>query len=215
MATTATERVSGEDALGAALQVARTQREHLEADLDQRRQTRARAEAAAEAARQRLDIETDRLERAAADLNRVEGELRSLGDAAALSSTLDTARSSHASADAAATESQSALATANAEVDAARKEEARLTPPLQAAEQRVREIEAELAALERLLRTGASEAHTPVADAIDSKGLDRALAAAMDADLEASENASAASHWTMRASAAISPGRLVPSSSTA
>ncbi len=192
-----------EDALGATLQVTRTRREHLEAELDQRRQAHARAEAAAEAARQRIDIEQDRLDRATADLNRIETEQRALGDAASFAAALETARTAHQTADTAATEAQAALARANADVDAARNEEARLTPPLQAAEQRVREIEAELAALERLLRTGASEAHTPVADAIDPKGLDRALAAALDADLDASEDAAASSRWTLRATTAL------------
>ncbi len=192
-----------EDALASALQVARTRREHLESDLDQRRQARARAEAAADAARQRVDLEAERLDRTEKELSRIAVDLGALDDLEALATRLTSARERHASADTAATEAQSALATANARAEAARKEETRLTPPLQAAEQRVREIEAELAALERLLRTDSGERHTPVAEAIDPRGLDRALAAALDADLDASENAAATAYWTMRATSAL------------
>jgi chromosome segregation protein len=169
-----------------------------EAAANDRRAALAHAEALAGAAAQALKREQDRLDRLVADLKRAETELAALGSVAALEAALAAARTDHADADRRANDAQAAMTAANKAVDAARSEETRLTPPLHAAERRVRELESELKGLERLLRQADGPRHPPVMDDIDAAGLERALAAALDSDLDASANPDAPTHWSAR-----------------
>ena len=192
--------------LSAAVDAAQRRLQQLEAEADARRTAIAQAEAQAAAATAALKREQDRVSRLDADLARARTDLAALGDAATLEAALATAKQRHTEAEARAQAAQSAAAATAKAVDEARANEARLTPPLHAAERRVVELEAELKGLERLLRqTIADPAHPPVLDDIRAPGLERALAAALDVDLDAPTNLDAPAHWSGRHGRAAAP----------
>ena len=107
---------------------------------------------------QHVDLSSPKMSEA--ELSRAKADLASLGDAAQLEAALRQARAMHAEAEGKSQAAQAALATIAKAVEDARAAEARLTPPLLAAERRVGELESELKGLDRLLRKaeGASEA---------------------------------------------------------
>jgi chromosome segregation protein len=186
-----------EQRLSAAVEDAMSALQTFEAEADARRTAIAQAEARATAATEALAREQQRLARFDADLDKVRTELSTLGDPASLDAPLKAARQRHTEAEQRAQAAQTALAAANEAVDDARAEEARLTPPLHAAERRVVQLEAELKGLERLLRKDETVVH-PVLEDIRAPGLERALAAALDADLDAPEDSAAPAHWSGR-----------------
>ncbi|MEZ5937314.1 MAG: AAA family ATPase [Hyphomonadaceae bacterium] len=175
-----------------------------ETEADTLRTKLARAEANAAAARHAVASETRRIERLDAEIARATSDLRALGDLDALTERLAIARAESEETGRRAHAAQEALAAATRNVEAARKEEERLTPPLHTAERRVRELEAELAGLDRLIRESADTAPA-VIDRMDTHGLERALAAALGADLEASEDSSASAYWSGRSAEAAAP----------
>src|SRR5690606_13763214 len=134
--------------------------------------------------------------RLSAELGRAQQELAAIGDAATLDAALKQARAHHADAEAKAQAAQSALAAAMRAVDDARALEARLTPPLLAAERKVGELESELKGLDRLLRQVAVSAAPPVMDGVHAPGLERAIAAALDDDLDAPADTASPVHWS-------------------
>lgn len=195
--------------LVAAVQAARDALQACEIESDQRRAALARAEAEAAAAQAGVRREEERHSRLDADLARVRRELAALGDPARLEQALKDARDRHAAAERKAQEAQSTLAAALRAVEDARTLEARLTPPLLAAERKVGELESELKGLDRLLRQVAPAAAPPVMEGIRAPGLERALAAALDDDLDAPTDAASPVHWSGRhgdASASLPAG---------
>src|SRR5690606_14095191 len=155
--------------------------------------------AAADAAMKR---ELERLLRFEGELARAQSDLSSLGDAAMLDAALKNARARHAEAEGKAQAAQSAIAAVNTTLEDARAAEARLTPPLLAAERRVVELEAELKGLDRLLRETTGSAHPPVLEGIRAPELERALAAALGDDLDAPADQEAPVHWSGRSGSA-------------
>jgi chromosome segregation protein len=190
--------------LSAAVETLAASLQKLEAEADQRRTALAQAEAQASAADTTLKREEDRLSRFGAELLRAKTDLASLGDAAELEAALKEARARHVEAEVKSQAAQAALAAIGRAVDDARAAEARLTPPLLAAERRVGELESELKGLDRLLRK-ADGAAPPVLDGIRAPGLERALSAALSDDLEAPTDTSAPAHWSGRSGDVSSP----------
>ncbi len=195
--------------LAAAVDAAMAGLQTFEQEADQRRTALARAEAEAAAAQAAVRREEERHTRLASDLQKTQTELGAIGDPAKLETALQDARTRHKDAEAKAQAAQSALTTALRAVDEARALEARLTPPLLAAERKVGELEAELKGLDRLLRQIAPTAAPPVMDGVHAPGLERALAAALDDDLDASTDTQSPVHWSARhgdASASLPAG---------
>jgi chromosome segregation protein len=187
-----------EQAVHAALEQANADLAHAEGEFDSARAELARAEAAAAAAASELKREQDRLDRLIGELRKAEADLTALGDPAKLSAALEAARAAHGEAEARARAAAEAASKATQAADHARAEEQRLLPPVHDAERRVRELEAERQGLERLLGKAGGSAHPPVMDQIRAAGLERALAAALDADLDAPADESAPAHWSTR-----------------
>lgn len=170
----------------------------LEQEAEQRRAALARAEADAAAAREGARREEQRRARLENELGRAQAELDALAKPGSLEAALKTARERHAEAEQASEDASLRLGLAARSVDDARASEARLTPPLLAAERRLSELEAEFAGLERLLRTTEPLPYPPVIDAVRAPGLERALAAALNDDLEAPTHMAAPAHWSGR-----------------
>lgn len=185
-----------ETELAAAVDAAMSELQTFEQEADQRRTALARAEAEAAAAQAAVKREGDRHTRIASDLAKAENELISLGDAKQLEAALKEARARHANAEKQAQDAQSQLTAALRAVDDARALEARLTPPLLAAERKVGELEAELKGLDRLLRSSTTTAFPPVMEGVRAPGFERALAAALDDDLDAPTNTQSPVHWS-------------------
>ena len=181
--------------LSTAVDAAMSDLQTFEAEADQRRTALARAEAEAAAAQAAVKREEDRRARITSDLLKAQSEHAALGDSAKLEAALKDARARHADAEKKAQAVQSALTAASRAVDDARALEARLTPPLLAAERKAGELEAELKGLDRLLRASTTT-YTPVMENIRAPGLERALAAALDDDLEAPIDTQSPVHWS-------------------
>jgi chromosome segregation protein len=187
-----------EAALQATLDAAGAELAQAESAFDAARVDLARAEAAAAAAASELAREQDRLDRLIAELAKVERELGALGDPAKLAGAVESARTALAAAERKSAEAAEAAATATRIADSARAEEQRLQKPLHEAEARVRELDAELRGLDRLLKPAEGSTSPPVMDQVRAAGLERALAAALDADLDAPVDESAPMHWSSR-----------------
>ncbi len=192
----ATAQARREAELAAAVDAAMAQLQMFEQEADQRRVALARAEAEASAAQAAVKREEERHARLVRDLEKAQAELASLGDPAKLDAALKEARQRHKGAEAKAQAAQSALAAAMRAVDETRALEARLTPPLLAAERRVGELESELKGLDRLLRQVSAGAAPPVMDGVKAPGLERAMAAALDDDLDAPADTASPIHWS-------------------
>ncbi len=182
--------------LAAAVKAAMAQLQAIEQETDQRRVALARAEAEASAAQAAVKREEERHARLVTELAKAQQELASIGDPAKLEIALKDARQRHTDAEAKAQAAQSALAAAMRAVDEARALEARLTPPLLAAERKVGELESELKGLDRLLRQVAATTAPPVMDGVRAPGLERAIAAALDDDLDAPADTASPVHWS-------------------
>lgn len=185
-----------EEELAVAVHAAIGQLQTFEQEADQRRVALARAEAEASVAQAAVKREEERHTRLVRDLEKAQAELASLGDPAKLDVALKEARQRHADAETMAQAAQSALAAAMRAVDEARALEARLTPPLLAAERKVGELESELKGLDRLLRQVSATAAPPVMDGVKAPGLERAMAAALDDDLDAPADTASPVHWS-------------------
>ena len=184
--------------LNVAVEAAIGQLQAVEREADAQRTRLATAEAEAAAAQSAVKRETERHARLVDELGKAERERAAIGDPARLETVLTEARSRHADLEAKAQAAQSSLNTALRAVDEARAAEARLTPPLLAAERKVGELEAELKGLDRLLRQLAAGAAPPVMEGVRAPGLERALAAALDDDLDAPADTGAPVHWSGR-----------------
>src|SRR5690606_14132064 len=174
----------------------------VEAEADARRTALAQAEAQAAAADAAMKREHERLLRFESELARAPSDLSSLGQPAMLDAARNNARAPHAEAEGKAQAAQSVIAAVNKTLEDARAAEARLTPPLLAAERRMVELEAELKGLDRLLRETTGSAHPPVLEGIRAPGLERALAAALGDDLDAPADQEAPVHWSGRSGSA-------------
>jgi chromosome segregation protein len=105
-------------------------------------------------------------------------------------------RAAVAAAEAAFLEVEAALAAAEAAAAAAREREAAARGPAQAADTALARLEAEAKALARVLAASTPGGHAPVLDAVAADpGYERALAAALGDDLEASLDLRAPSRW--------------------
>jgi chromosome segregation protein len=184
--------------LAAALTAARDDLAAADRDLTGKRDALSRADALAAAGRQQLEREKSRLARLDAEIERTRAAIAGLGDEARLQDARQAALAKREAAQKRAEDLQAQLAAINKAVDEARSTEARATPAVHAAERRVGQLEAEIAGLDRLLRRSTDTFGPPVLDSIEARGLERAIAAALDTDLEAPISPEAPAHWSDR-----------------
>lgn len=207
------------DAVSAALLAAMSRTEAAAAALNEaelavnaRRSEAAAARAVATAARQSAAREQARATKLAQDILRLEAELQSLGSSHLLSEALRKAETASRTAEARLEQLQRDSDEGAASARSAKAAEDELTPRLDAAGNRLRALEAELTGLDRLLRETDSRHGRPVMDDIETRGLERALAAALDADLEAPVDPKASVFWSERE---IADGQALPEGAVA
>ncbi|MBU6318845.1 MAG: chromosome segregation protein SMC [Alphaproteobacteria bacterium] len=207
------------DAVSAALLAAMSRTEAAAAALNEaelavnaRRSEAAAARAVATAARQSAAREQARATKLAQDILRLEAELQSLGSSHLLSEALRKAETASRTAEARLEQLQRDSDECAASARSAKAAEDELTPRLDAAGNRLRALEAELTGLDRLLRETDSRHGRPVMDDIETRGLERALAAALDADLEAPVDPKASVFWSERE---IADGQALPEGAVA
>ncbi|MBI1340101.1 chromosome segregation protein SMC [bacterium] len=180
------------------LKVARSRLETAESAWDSHRADMARAEiAAAAAALDQADAES-RLRRLATEALRAEEERAALGTQAA-DAAWKAARAASEKATRSEEEAEGALRSAATAHEQARIKDQEAAAEVEPVDRRIRELETEIAGLDRLLRRIESGDHPSVMARVKAPGLERALAAALDSDLDAPEAETAPIHWSRRA----------------
>lgn len=150
---------------------------------------RQAAEASAEAQRRRkASLE--------ADANRLKQQLADMPDTAALQATLAEAEKAEEAAEMALHDAERAVDAAEATLAEAREAEAEAQGPKDEADQVVRTLESEIAALERLLKQASGPKAPPVIDRVRTRdGYEKAVAAALGDDLQASTQRDSSLYW--------------------
>ncbi len=193
------------DMMSAALLAARSRTEaaaaaliEAERAMNARRSEAAAARAVALAARQSAAREQARAAKLLQDIVNLETELHSLGSSQPLVEALRRAETASGTANARFEQLQKESDELAASAQSAKTAEEELTPRLDSAGNRLRALEAELTGLDRLLRETDTRHIRPVMEDIETQGLERALAAALDADLEAPVDPRASMFWSER-----------------
>lgn len=190
------ESEAQEQAARAALEVARNTLSDAETGADTAQAALAEARARQEAAEAGAAAARQRVEKLKADEARLAAELANLPDIAALRVALETARQAEADAEIALADCERAVERADAALAEAREAEASAEPGRAEADKAVRALEAEIAGLARLLRKAEATNTPPVIDRIRTEdGYERAVAAALGDDLQASTDRAAALYW--------------------
>lgn len=150
---------------------------------------RQAAEANANSQRRRKDT----LEAEAARLRQ---QLSSMPDTAALADRLASAEKAEEAAEIALHDAERAVDAADEALVEARASETAAQPPRNLADTAVRTLESEIAGLKRLLQSSSAPKAPPVIDRIRSDdGYEKAVAAALGDDLQASTRADSALYW--------------------
>ncbi|WP_300376446.1 chromosome segregation protein SMC [Henriciella sp.] len=153
---------------------------------------RQAAEASAEAQRRRKSS----LE---ADANRLKQQLANMPETGALQARLQQAEQAEETAEIALHDAERAADAAEAALTEAREAETQAQPPKDRADQAVRTLGSEIAGLERLLKQPTGPKAPPVIDQVRTRdGYEKAVAAALGDDLQASIEAGAALYWAGR-----------------
>ena len=153
---------------------------------------RQAAEASAEAQRRRkASLE--------ADANRLKNQIAGMPDTAELQAKLTAAEQAEEAAELALHDAERAVDAAEATLAETRETEAAAQEPKDKADQIVRTLDSEIAGLERLLRKATGPQAPPVIDRIRTKdGYEKAVAAALGDDLQASTQRDSSLYWAGR-----------------
>jgi len=172
------------------LRTAETKADEIGERLAEARAARRAASANAEAQRKRKDeLETQ--------AQRLRADMAGIADASALMASLTDAKTEEDRAEMALHDAERAVEAAEAELAELREAETAAEDPKQEAEKTVRALEAEIAGLERLLRKADRSDAPPVLDRIRTRdGYEKAIAAALGDDLQASTDRGSALFWS-------------------
>ncbi len=183
--------------LSAAFEAARERLQAEEIEYERISQAIATADAEQRAAKTAVEREEQRIANLERERLNAEATRRELGDANRLETALKTAQQVHSLAAEEANAARLALETAEAELHRAQEDETKARQPMQDAEKLVRTLEAEIAALDRLLTGAAGPKRPPILDELRPEaGLERAIAAALGDDLNASRDKSDPQYWS-------------------
>lgn len=179
--------------------------------LENARACLAAAEAAADAAQGQLSevrarrkaseenvgAQTRRRDQITAEITRLSNDMAGLEDAVSLVRKLKHAKDAELFAETVLRDAETAVEAAEIRLTETREAEALAQPPRDACDKDVRALEAEIAGLQKLLRTGDGPSAPPVIDRIRTKdGYEKAVAAALGDDIEAPTDRNAAMFWS-------------------
>ncbi|MEQ9314512.1 MAG: chromosome segregation protein SMC [Henriciella sp.] len=172
-----------------ALNEAQAAADDVAAKLASMRAERQAAEASAEAQRRRkASLE--------ADAARLKAQLADMPDTSALQARLAEAEKAEEAAEIALHDAERAVDAAEEVMNEAREAEAAAQSPKDKADQTVRTLESEIAGLQRLLKQASGPKAPPVIDRVRTKdGYEKAVAAALGDDLQASTEKSSSLYW--------------------
>lgn len=194
-----------------ALDIAREELRAHEASADQLNAQLAQARATIHAAKESAERQTLREASLRTEAARLLADLEATGDTDDLTRVLAEAQSQEATADKAVLDADAALETAEANLASCAKNEAQANAPVSDLDQAVRTLESEIGGLERLLRKTETSKAPPVLDSVSiSDGYERAVAAALGDDLQASTDTSAPLYWASAITQADTPKPSLP-----
>ncbi|WP_084395694.1 chromosome segregation protein SMC [Henriciella aquimarina] len=180
------------EAARTALDDAQAAADEVSARLAAMKAERQAAEASAEAQRRRkagLEADAERLKR----------QLAEMPDTAALQTKLTEAQQAEEAAEMAVHDAERAVDAAETALAEAREGEAEAQAPKDEADQAVRTLESEIGGLQRLLKKAEGPQAPPVIDRVRTRdGYEKAVAAALGDDLQASTQTDSSLYWAGR-----------------
>jgi len=167
-----------------------------EVALSQALAAQAAEQADARVTRAALATAQERLRRAEADVARLERDIAGIEAAGPIEARRDAAREAQTAADRAAEAARAALARADADREAAAAARATAEAAVSAANATLAALRSEQAAIAKVVNSGARDANAVIAQLTVTPGYERALAASLGDDLNASVTPSGARRWT-------------------
>jgi chromosome segregation protein len=185
-----------EHAARAALDAARTHLAETERTSDQAQQRLSELRAHRRAAEENAAAQARRRDQLTAEIARLRSEMTGLEDSGIALLRLRQAKNAEAEAEVVLDSAERAVEAAEADLARARTEESQAQPPFESASHALGALEAEIDGLTRLLRRPAPSSAPPVLERIRTRdGYERAVAAALGDDIEASTDRTAALFW--------------------
>lgn len=181
----------------ALLEAARSRLADAERAADDAQQRLSELRARRRAAEETAAAQSRRKDQLTADIARLQSEMTGLEDAGINLLRLRQAKNAEAEAEISLGDAERAVELAEAELARARVTEGEAQPPFDAANHAARSLEAEIAGLTRLMRRSDPTAAPPVLDSLKTRdGYEKAIAAALGDDIEASTDRSTALFWS-------------------
>jgi chromosome segregation protein len=179
-----------------ALEQARARLAAAEQIADDAQARLSEARARRQATEDQAAAQTRRKTHLSAEVERLRADMSALEDAVTLVSKLKAAKDAELDAEAALHAAERAMEEAEQRLTEARDAETAAQPPRDAAAGAVRELEAEIGGLQRLLRKAEGPSAPPVIERIRTRdGFEKAVAAALGDDIEAPTDKAAAMYW--------------------
>jgi chromosome segregation protein len=181
----------------AALETSRNRLANAENAADDAQQRLSELRARRRAAEENAAAQSRRKEHLTGEIARLRSEMTGLEDSGINLLHLRQAKNAEAEAEIALGDAERAVELAETDLARARVAEGEAEPPFDAANHAVRALEAEIAGLARLMRRSDPSAAPPVLDRLRThEGYERAVAAALGDDIEASTDRTAALFWS-------------------
>lgn len=185
-----------EQAARTALEKARTKLRAAEDAVDALSEQLAETRARQQAARDNAQAQALREANLKTDAEKLRAELVTLGQTAELQAKLEAHERAETEAVTALEAATRTLEVAESKLETAQDNENAAAQPVGEIGQAIRALEGEISGLKRLLRKGETSAAPPVLDRVSTKaGYERAVAAALGDDLQASTDKAAPVHW--------------------
>ena len=179
-----------------ALERARAELGTAEQAADEAQTRLSEARARRQATEEQVAAQTRRKTQLTAEVDRLRADMASLEDAVSLVRKLKDAKDAEVQAETALLEAERAVEAAEQRLTEARTGETNAQPPRDEAARAVRELEAEIGGLQRLLRKAEGPSAPPVVERIRTRdGYEKAVAAALGDDIEAPTDRAAAMYW--------------------
>ncbi len=195
----------------AALETARADLVRAEQTADEAQARLSEARARRQATEEQAAAQSRRKVQLTAEAERLRADMAALEDAVTLASKLKAAKAAEEEAEAALHAAERAVEDAEQRLSTARDAETAAQPRRDEAASAVRELEAEIGGLRKLLRKAEGPSAPPVVERIRTRdGYEKAVAAALGDDIEAPTDKAAAMYW----GGADAVGQVLPDGAT-